>query len=85
VQMVSTHNLAMTFLASAAKHDQTAEGVELFTNSANRLLQTFTAQVEVLKTCRSKGPSSRSPNGRSTSEGHPPRSLNSEKRQMARV
>jgi hypothetical protein len=55
VQMVSTHNLAMTFLASAAMQVQTPAGVELFANSANRLLRTFAAQVEALKTYRSKG------------------------------
>jgi hypothetical protein len=55
VQMVSTHNLAMTLLACAAMEGQTTEGVELFTNSANRLLRTFAAQVEALKTYRSKG------------------------------
>lgn len=55
VQMVGVHNLAMHFLANAAAQGQTAQGLELFTNSANRLLRTFTAQVEALKTYRSKG------------------------------
>jgi hypothetical protein len=55
VQMVSVHNLAMTFVARAAVREQTAEGIELFTNLATRLLRTFTAQVETLKTHRSKG------------------------------
>jgi hypothetical protein len=55
VQMVGVHNLAMHFLANAAAEGQTAQGLELFTNGANRLLRTFTAQVEALKTYRSKG------------------------------
>ena len=55
VQMVGVHNLAMKFLANAAVKGQTAAGIELFTNSANRLLRTYTAQVEALKTYRSKG------------------------------
>jgi hypothetical protein len=55
VQMVGAHNLAMTFLAQAAATEQTPEGMHLFINLANRLLRTFTAQVETLKTYRSKG------------------------------
>ena len=55
VQMVGVHNLAMTFLARAALQGQTPEGLELCTNFANRLLRTFTAQVETLKSYRSKG------------------------------
>ena len=55
VQMVGVHSLAMKFLANAAVKEQTPTGVELFTNSANRLLRTFAAQVEALKKYRSKG------------------------------
>jgi hypothetical protein len=53
--MVGVHNLAMKFLAKVAVQGQTPAGMELFTNCANRLLRTFTAQVETLKTYRSKG------------------------------
>jgi hypothetical protein len=55
VQMVAVHNLAMKFLANAAEEGQTVVGMELFINSAYRLLRMFTAQVETLKTYRSKG------------------------------
>ena len=55
VQMVGVHSLAMTFLAIAAVEGQTSEGIELFTNRADRLLRTFATQVETLKKYRSKG------------------------------
>lgn len=55
MQMVGVHSLAMKFLATAAMEGQTTEGLELSTNCANRLLRTFTAQVEALKKYRSKG------------------------------
>jgi hypothetical protein len=42
-------------LRRAAIKDQTTAGIELFTNFAHRLLRTYTAQVEALKTYRSKG------------------------------
>jgi len=45
----------MKFLAIAAVKGQTTAGIELFTNRADRLLRTFTAQVEALKNYRSKG------------------------------
>jgi hypothetical protein len=55
VQMVQTHNLAVEYLRRAAIKDQTTVGIELYTNFANRLLRTYVAQVEALKTYRSKG------------------------------
>jgi len=55
VQMVSVHSLAMEFLAAAAKKDQTDAGVELYVNRANKLLRTFTSQMEALKKHRSTG------------------------------
>ncbi|MGC2109398.1 MAG: hypothetical protein WA655_07765, partial [Candidatus Korobacteraceae bacterium] len=55
VQMVGVHSLAMRFLATAALEDQTDHGIEMSTNLANRLLRTFTAQVEAMKKYRSKG------------------------------
>jgi hypothetical protein len=55
VQMVGVHNLAMHFLANAAAKEQTSHGIELYIGHANRLLRTFTAQVETLKKYRSKG------------------------------
>lgn len=55
VQMVSVHSLAMEFLAKAAKEDQTDAGVELYVNRANKLLRTFTTQMEALKKHRSTG------------------------------
>ena len=55
VQMVGVHNLAMQFLADAAVKEQTEIGIDVSVNRANRLLRTFTAQVEALKKHRSKG------------------------------
>ncbi len=55
VQMVCVHDLAMRFLAHAAEKEQTEIGIEVSVNRANRLLRTFTAQVEALKKHRSKG------------------------------
>ena len=55
VQMVSVHNLAMKFLANAAMKGQSDQGIDVYVSHANRLLRTFTAQVEALKTYRSKG------------------------------
>jgi hypothetical protein len=55
VQMVSVHSLAMEFLAAAAMKNQTDTGVELYVNRANKLLRTFTAQMEALKKHRSTG------------------------------
>jgi hypothetical protein len=55
VQMVGVHNLAMKFLADAAMKDQTDHGIDVCVSHANRLLRTFTAQVETLKKYRSKG------------------------------
>jgi len=55
VQMVCVHNLAMKFLANAAMKDQTDHGIDVYMSHANRLLRTFTAQVETLKKHRSNG------------------------------
>jgi hypothetical protein len=55
VQMVTVHTLAMRFLANVVIRDQTDAGIELYTNRANRLLRTFTAQMEALKKHRSTG------------------------------
>ena len=55
VQMVGVHTMAMKFLARVALEDQTDHGREVNVNRANRLLRTFTAQMEALKKYRSKG------------------------------
>ena len=55
VQMVQTHNLALVYLGRAGSKTQTALGIEMFANFANRLLRTFTAQMETLKSYRTKG------------------------------
>ncbi len=55
VQMVRTHNLALTYLERAGGKGQTVLGVQMFSNFADRLLRTFTAQMETLKTYRTKG------------------------------
>ncbi len=55
VQMVRTHNLALQYLELAGSQTQTVTGIEMFSNFANRLLRTFTAQMETLKSYRTKG------------------------------
>jgi hypothetical protein len=55
VQMVSVHSLAMEFLAKVAVKNQTEAGIELYVNRANKLLRTFTTQMEALKKHRSTG------------------------------
>ncbi len=55
IQMVRTHNLALTYLERAGGKGQTVLGVQMFSNFADRLLRTFTAQMETLKTYRTKG------------------------------
>ena len=55
VQMVRTHNLALQYLELAGSKNQTVTGIEMFSNFANRLLRTFTAQMETLKSYRTKG------------------------------
>ena len=53
-QMVATHNMAMELLRQISKAQYVDNGNQ-FTNSATKLLRTFTAQVEALKRYRSKG------------------------------
>ena len=48
VQMVSVHVLAMEFLARAMRSSQSFEETDANVNRANKLLRTFTAQVESL-------------------------------------
>ena len=55
VQMVSVHTLGMHCLANAAAKEQTDVGREVYINRANRLLRTFAAQVQALKSYRSRG------------------------------
>jgi hypothetical protein len=54
VQMVSVHVLAMEFLARAMRPGQSFEETDATVNRANKLLRTFTAQVESLNHHRGK-------------------------------
>lgn len=54
-QMVTSHNLAMEYFRRSVLTDQTAEGAELNLNRANRLMKTFTLQLEALNRHRGKG------------------------------
>ncbi|MDD3493136.1 MAG: hypothetical protein PHZ19_06555 [Candidatus Thermoplasmatota archaeon] len=53
-QMVACHNLSLYLLRKAVK-TQYREQLEAYLNQANKLMRTFTAQVEALKKYRSKG------------------------------
>jgi hypothetical protein len=55
VQMIGVHNLAMETMKRAMITDQTFEGKETNVNQANKMLRTFTAQMEALKRYRSGG------------------------------
>ena len=53
VQMAGVHQLAMAFLARAVE-GQSHEGIDANVNRANKLLRTFTAQMEALNRHRGK-------------------------------
>lgn len=55
VQMVTTHNAALECLRRAHLADQPTEGRKLNLSFADRLLRTFTAQMETLGKYRGKG------------------------------
>ena len=55
LQMIGTHNLAMTVMARATNPDQTFKWAQVCMNYSIKLLRTFTAQMEALKKYRSKG------------------------------
>ncbi|MFA4971622.1 MAG: hypothetical protein WC683_03340 [bacterium] len=55
VQMVGTHNLAMTFMARAMLEGQTCDGVDANISRATKLMRTFTAQIEALNRYRGQG------------------------------
>jgi hypothetical protein len=54
VQMVSVHELAMEFLARAIRQGQSFAGTDANVNRANKLMRTFTAQLEALNRPRGK-------------------------------
>lgn len=53
-QMVATHHAAMSMLEQAGQYPGT-KWAETYTNSATKMLRTFTTQVEALKRYRAKG------------------------------
>ena len=55
VQMLSTHNLAMVFMEKTTKPDQTVDHITGHINRANKLMKTFTAQMEAFHRYRGKG------------------------------
>lgn len=54
-QMAAIHNASMDMLRRAMLSDQTFEGIEGFANLANKLMRTYTAQVEALNKYRTRG------------------------------
>jgi hypothetical protein len=54
-QMIGVHNLAMRLLASANDSDQDIHTAKMKIENANKLLRTFTAQIETLNRHRGKG------------------------------
>jgi len=54
VQMTAVHNLAMDLLLRASRADESPEVVEANVNRANKLLRTFTSQMEALNRHRGK-------------------------------
>ena len=54
-QMVSVHNMAMSYAARAMHKDQTVIGVNYNVERVTKLMRTFTAQMEALARYRGKG------------------------------
>jgi hypothetical protein len=54
-QMAATHEMAMTFLFRAALPTQDTETVTICNDRANKLMRTFTTQMEALNRYRGKG------------------------------
>lgn len=54
-QMIGTYNLAMLFMANAILNEQPSSGIDINVNRANKLLRTFTTQMEALTRYRGKG------------------------------
>jgi len=54
-QMVTVHNMAMELSRRAMLNEQTVDGVERNINRANKLMRTFTTQIEALNKYRTKG------------------------------
>ncbi len=55
VQMVSMHNLAMSFMARAFRADQTIDGIDKNVERANKCLRTFVTLTETLNRLRGNG------------------------------
>mgnify|MGYP003633568692 CR=1 FL=1 len=55
VQMIATHNMSMEMAMRVMLPDQTSEGVDMNVNRANKLMRTFTTQIETLQKYRNKG------------------------------
>jgi len=55
VQMVGVHNLAMEFVRRAMLKDQTFEGINMAVARADKLMRTFTMQLDALNRHRGKG------------------------------
>jgi len=53
-QMIATHTLAMEMLRRAGHEKQTFAGVDANISRANKLLKTFTAQVEAMQKLKGK-------------------------------
>ncbi len=53
-QMVACHNLSLYMMQKAVRAEYMNQ-LEIYLNQANKLMRTFTAQVEALKRYRSKG------------------------------
>ncbi len=54
-QMVAVHNVSLDMSRRAMCAGQTIEGIEKYINIANKLMRTYTAQVEALNKYRTKG------------------------------
>ena len=54
VQMVATHNAAMTMLLWGSHYDQPIRGAQRYVNLSTKLLRTFIAQLESLQRYRGK-------------------------------
>ena len=54
-QIISSHNMAMQCFIRASSQGQPAEGIDLFTKLATKLMRSYTAALEALTRYRGKG------------------------------
>lgn len=55
IQMIATHNMAMEMTKQAILAEETSHGIDANLNRVNKLMRSFTIQMETLQKYRNKG------------------------------